>query len=64
MAIVADSADEFAAACVLLHGDQLLWEGLRANALARVTEDCGRGRFDAIVRNLVSQVSRPPERGI
>jgi glycosyltransferase involved in cell wall biosynthesis len=55
--LVARSADAFAAACLEAHGDQVLWEGLRADALARVAADCDPRRFDAIVRDLVTQAA-------
>ena len=59
-ALVASSAEDFAAACVALHRDQLLWEGLRAGALARVGAECDRSRFDAVIRDLVAQAVATP----
>jgi len=53
--LVADTAEEFAAACAALYTDQLLWEGLRAGARSWVDAACGRGRFDAMIREVVMQ---------
>lgn len=58
--LVAQSREEFVAACISLYRDQLLWEGLRANALVRVAQDCGRSRFDAIIRDLVARAAAAP----
>jgi glycosyltransferase involved in cell wall biosynthesis len=51
--LVAETAQEFAVACSLLHTDQLLWEGLRATACARVAADCSG--FDAVIRDVLAR---------
>jgi O-antigen biosynthesis protein len=55
--LVAESPEDFAAACLRLHQDHSLWERLRANALARVAGDCDVARFDRTVADLVADVA-------
>jgi glycosyltransferase involved in cell wall biosynthesis len=55
-ALVAESPQAFADACCTLHEDALLWERLRANAMARVAEDCSVERFDHTLTSLVSDI--------
>jgi hypothetical protein len=55
--LVAETAAEFAAACIELHASQLLWEGLCANARARLAEECARSRFDAVIRQIVAEAA-------
>lgn len=54
-ALVADSAEDFAAQCVRLHGDRALWEGLRARALARIAQDCEPRRFSGAVSQMLRE---------
>jgi glycosyltransferase involved in cell wall biosynthesis len=54
-ALVAESADEFAAACIALYRDQLLWEGLLADARGRLAAVCDRARFDAMIGTVLLQ---------
>lgn len=53
--LVAESAEEFAAACIELNRDQLLWEGMSASARLRVSQECDRTRFDAVIREVLAQ---------
>ncbi len=56
--LVAESAEDFAAACLRLYGDQALWERIRAAALRRVAADCDPRHFKRTVAQLVSDVVR------
>ncbi|GAB0117160.1 class I SAM-dependent methyltransferase [Acidisoma sp. 7E03] len=51
---VADTAEEFAAACVALHQQQVAWTAMRDAALARVGRDYGPEAFAARVRAILA----------
>ncbi len=53
-----DDATGFADACCRLYTDQVLWESLRSNALARVASDCSPERFGRTVDELLAQIPR------
>jgi glycosyltransferase involved in cell wall biosynthesis len=55
-ALVAETPQAFADACCTLHEDEVLWERIRANAMARVAEDCSAERFDRTLTNLISDI--------
>jgi hypothetical protein len=55
--LVAESPEEFAAACMRLHQDRDLWHHIRSKALARVAVDCSLRRFDRIVDDLVADIA-------
>jgi hypothetical protein len=57
-ALVGDGPEAFAHACLRLHEDVTLWERIRANAMARVAEDCGAPRLDRAVADLVSAIKQ------
>jgi hypothetical protein len=62
--LVADDPGDFADCCARLYGDKALWERLRANALARVRQDCAPEVFTATVREILGglkRVHREPE---
>ena len=52
--LVADDPAGFARACVRLYTDQVLWEDIRRNALARVNSDYAPETFAARVRAMVA----------
>ena len=52
-ALVAETPDEFAAACIRLHEDAVLWGRIRAAALERVARDCDPRRFWSAVAGIV-----------
>ena len=54
--LVAETPEAFATACLRLHENRDLWHRLRAAALVRVAEDCGRERFDRVVESLVATI--------
>ena len=55
-ALVAETPQVFADACCTLHEDEVLWERICANAMARVAEDCSAERFDRTLTNLISDI--------
>ena len=55
-ALVAETPQAFANACCTLHEDEVLWERICANAMARVAEDCSAERFDRTLTNLISDI--------
>jgi hypothetical protein len=57
--LVAETPEAFAVACLRLHGDAALWQRIRANAVARVADDCSPERFDRIVAEIVRGNTRP-----
>jgi glycosyltransferase involved in cell wall biosynthesis len=48
--LVADSAADFASACLRLHTDPELWATVRRNALAAIERDCSPRKFKAAVQ--------------
>lgn len=56
-ALVAQTPKAFADACLRLHEDAALWERIRANAVARVADDCSARHFDRTVGDLVSGIT-------
>jgi glycosyltransferase involved in cell wall biosynthesis len=60
--LLADSASDFAAACVRLHGDAVLWQALRERALRAVERDCSPAAFDATVRGIMATIAASPAR--
>jgi hypothetical protein len=57
-ALVGSSPQEFAAQCVRLHGDRVLWERIRSRALERVARDCDPARFNGIVADVLTLARR------
>jgi hypothetical protein len=58
--LVGATAEDFAAQCVRLHSDPVLWQRIRDRALARVTQDCAPQAFNQVVaRMLVDAVGAP-----
>lgn len=55
--LVADSAEDFADACLRLHHDQDLWNRIRNNALTSVERDFGLPRFDRVVARVVADIA-------
>jgi hypothetical protein len=55
--LVAETPEEFSAACLRLHQDRDLWNRIRSKALARVAVDCSPRRFDRIVDDLVADIA-------
>ncbi len=55
--LVAETPDDFAVACLRLHGDRNLWERIRSAALSRVEKDCSVVQFDRTVADLVSGIA-------
>ncbi|MEO8433493.1 MAG: glycosyltransferase family 4 protein [Pyrinomonadaceae bacterium] len=53
--LVGGDAAEFATECVRLYTDSALWEGLRDNALARVTAECSRKVFADRLENIIDE---------
>jgi len=53
--LVADGAQDFAAACIALYQDGRLWETLRLNALERVRVDCSMTDFVARLKYIVEE---------
>lgn len=51
--LLADDAKDFAAACVKLYSDRLLWERLRRGALMRVETDCCPAKFAEQLRAII-----------
>lgn len=51
--LIADDAENFAAACVRLYTDEQLWQQLRHNALARIATDCSPAAFTARLRTII-----------
>ena len=65
--LVADDPADFAAACLRLYRDPVLWETIRSNALAHARRDCAPDVFTAVIRGILSGVKivhREPEPGI
>ena len=62
--LVAETPDDFATACLRLHGDRDLWENIRAGALQRTIEDCSVSRFDRTVEDIMAYITamRRPRR--
>lgn len=55
-ALVAETPDAFAHACLALMNDETLWQRIRIAAFARITRDCDRSRFDAVVGDLCRDI--------
>jgi len=55
--LVGDGAANFAAACLRLHRDAVLWQALRESALRAVERDCSPAAFDATVRGIMNKVA-------
>ena len=55
--LVGDGAADYAAACLRLHGDAVLWQALRDRALRAVERDCSPAVFDATVRGIMDAVA-------
>ncbi|MBX9773469.1 MAG: glycosyltransferase family 4 protein [Xanthobacteraceae bacterium] len=55
-ALVAQTPDDFAAACHRLHEDKSLWERIRSAALAAITEECRPAHFDRVIADLLSTI--------
>ncbi|MDD2677350.1 MAG: glycosyltransferase, partial [Methylacidiphilaceae bacterium] len=51
-----DDATAFAEACLGLYRDRLLWERVRARALAAVARDCDAKRFSQTIRALLEEL--------
>lgn len=51
--LLADEAEDFATACVRLYSDRVLWERVRAGALARVEADCSPEAFAKRLRAII-----------
>ncbi|HON58929.1 MAG TPA: rhamnan synthesis F family protein [Smithella sp.] len=52
---VADTPEDFAAACARLYQDEKQWQQLRKAALARVAKDCSPSDFEHSVRSAVNE---------
>ena len=48
----AESAEEFAAACIRLHSDAALWNSLQANGFAAIERDCSEAQFRNALQEL------------
>lgn len=53
----AEGAADFAAACVRLHSDAVLWQALRERALRAVERDCSPAAFDATVHGIMAAIA-------
>jgi GT2 family glycosyltransferase len=51
--LTAETAADFAAACLRIHGDDGLWDEIRANALRRTDGDCSPARFRESLQQIV-----------
>jgi glycosyltransferase involved in cell wall biosynthesis len=56
-ALIADSPDSFARACVRLHQDADLWVRLRQTAQRRIAADCDRAQFTRIVGGMLARAT-------
>ncbi|QSR84392.1 glycosyltransferase [Methylacidimicrobium sp. B4] len=54
-----EDEEAFAAACRNLYTDPLLWERVRAGALASVTRDCDPKRFREAIQALLDELAAP-----
>jgi glycosyltransferase involved in cell wall biosynthesis len=52
--LVADTATEFAEACIRLDQDAELWQKLRNNALSRIEQECSPERFKTTLKAVLS----------
>ncbi len=50
--LVADTAEEFAAACIRLHNDEQLWRSIQADGFAAITRDCSEQQFQQALASL------------
>jgi glycosyltransferase involved in cell wall biosynthesis len=62
--LVAETAEEFAAACLRLYSDRALWERLQAAALRRVAADCDPRRFDRTVSQMLYDAAETAWAGV
>ncbi|HHP7230441.1 MAG TPA: tetratricopeptide repeat protein [Xenococcaceae cyanobacterium] len=53
--LVADDVQDFAFQCMRLYQDQLLWQKLRNNALAKVESQCSPSAFTQQLKNILLQ---------
>ncbi len=54
--LVGGDAQEFAAQCVRLYRDEVLWMRLRTNALLRIRQDCNPARFRETIARIVDMM--------
>lgn len=52
--LVADNAEKFAAECVRLYQDELLWQKLRSNAIKRVKYECSPKIFSQNLEKIIT----------
>lgn len=55
-ALIAETPEDFAAACLRLWSDEPLWRRIRDTALMRIARDCDVGRFDQSVASLYDRI--------
>jgi glycosyltransferase involved in cell wall biosynthesis len=53
--LTAADAETFAAQCIALHTDELLWSNLREAALERIQRDCSKQSFEANLKNAMTR---------
>jgi len=51
----ANSADDFAAGCVQVYRDEVLWSRLRVNGMAAIQRDCDPGVFSSTIRDALRE---------
>jgi hypothetical protein len=51
--LVADDAEQFAAECIRLYQDEMLWRKLRSNALSRIQAECSPSLFSEKLKSIL-----------